>query len=695
MATTDSSPPNTARIPTHTLLEHGAFPLHDLAAFAMREGRRPRAVYTAHKWFARRLATVFRALLIGAVSGPEDDFWSAYYGETSLRGLRVLDPFVGGGTSVVEASRLGASTFAVDVDPIACCVTRLELMAAEIPDLVDALHELQSTVGRQLEPHHRFRAADGQEYQVLHHFWVQVVTCSDCGLEFDAHPNYQLAHDGRKQWVFCSSCGAIEVRHANHKSMRCGSCGARTAFQEAPVDYGKATCPGCGHREALIEVGRRTGTTPRWRQFAVEVLLQPDGGRPVPLDQRLFIPAGDEAAKRFEGASKTLAERKVDGPPFPDDRISNTDRFDTRLIDYGYRNWTELFNERQLLHLSLLSAAIQSYDEPVRTALAMAFSDHLTTNCMLTSYAAGWRRLTPLFSVRAFRHVPRPVELNPWADGSGRGSFPNTVRKLMRAAAYARAPKEPVRTGGFRAVASVESDEAPVVRCGTSQNLSFLPDASVDLVLTDPPYFDNIAYSELAEFFLPWLKSLDVVRQDSGLEQVMLASLNGRREDPETLLGYASGLSGVFSEVARVLKPAGILVFSYRHLVPEAWVALAQALAPHAFQAVRVLPAPGEAGVGLHAHDGTGLWDAVFVFRRDARCVWQGRDLEIEPAQVERARAQAATWRTTLATAPLKFTRVDEMTIFRAALVAEALAAQSETSSAAGVSLREALASAT
>lgn len=671
---------NHPHIPDKTLLEHGELPLRELAAFAIREGRRPRAIYTAHKWFARRLATVFRALLIGAVSGPDDDFWGAYYGETSLNGLRILDPFVGGGTSVVEASRLGASTFAVDVDPIACSVTRFELMAAEIPDLSDALVELQSSIGRELQSHHRFRAADGREYQVLHHFWVQVVTCADCGLDFDAHPNYQLAHDGRKQWVFCSACGAIEVRHANHKSMSCGTCGSRTVIQKAPVNYGRATCPGCGHREALIEVGRRTGTTPRWRQFAVEVLLQPDGGRPVPLDQRLFLPAGGEAAQRFEAASNALAKRKMDGPPFPNDRISNTDRFDTRLIDYGYRHWTELFNERQLLHLSLLSEAIQAYDEPVRTALAMAFSDHLTTNCMLTSYAAGWRRLTPLFSVRAFRHVPRPVELNPWVDGSGRGSFPNTIRKLMQAAAYARAPKEPVLAGGFRPVPSVKSDEAPVVRCGTSQNLSFLPDASVDLVLTDPPYFDNIAYSELAEFFLPWLRLFDVVSSDSGLEQVMLDSLGGRRGDIKSLDKYTAGLSGVFSEVARVLKPSGLLVFSYRHAVPEAWLALASAIAPHPLSAVRALPTPGEAGVGLHAHAGTGLWDAVFVFRRDPEGTTpKTTRLTITDANVEAAAMQAAAWQKTLQDCALAFGTMDQETIRRASIVAAALGNSTHT----------------
>ena len=138
---------------------------------------------------------------------------------------------------------------------------------------------------------------------------------------------------------------------------------------------------------------------------------------------------------------------------------------------------------RQLLHLSVLAEAIAEFDEPERLALAMACSDHLTTNCMLTSYAAGWRRLTPLFSVRAFRHVPRPVELNPWMDGTGRGSFPNAVRKLMRARAFARSPKEPTLDGGFRDVPAVTVDTAHQTTHGNARDLSFLSSASVDLVL--------------------------------------------------------------------------------------------------------------------------------------------------------------------------------------------------------------------
>ncbi|MCA9368017.1 DNA methyltransferase [Candidatus Kaiserbacteria bacterium] len=682
------------QIPSPSMLEAGVIPIPELATFALREGRRPRAIYTAHKWFARRLGTVVRALLVGAVSSPDDDFWEGYYGGADLRGFKLLDPFVGGGTSVVEASRLGASAVAVDIDPIACSITQLELTAARLPDLSEALMHLQGSVGQRLAQYHVYKDGEGRSYTILHHFWVQVVTCQGCGLDYDAHHNFQLAYDKKDQWAICSGCGAIERRLLRHKTMSCKTCGTLTTVQNGRVHYGKATCPYCGHQERLIDLGRRTASTPRWRQFAVEVLTKPDGGRPVPIVDRAFFQADEGIDTLYQQASKDLARRRcAESNVLPNLTISNDNRFDTRLIDYGYRWWTELFNDRQLLHLSVLSEAIDEYEEPVRTALAMAFSDHLTTNCMLTSYAAGWRRLTPLFSVRAFRHITRPIELNPWVDGTGRGSFPNTVRKLMRARDFARLPKEPLLTGGFKQVSAQDPEEPSIVQCGTSRDLTFLKDGSIDIVLTDPPYFDNIAYSELAEFFLPWLRFLNVIRHDGGLDQVMIESLNGRRGDPETLRSYTEGLSGVFSEVARVLKPAGILVFSYRHATPEAWLALAQALAPHAFQAVRVLPVPGEVGMGLHAHDGTGLWDAVFVFRRGVQAVRREGNLVLRPEQVDRARSQAFAWRSTLDHCSLNFSQVDETTILRAALVAEALMLSSETCGTAGTPLQDVLAS--
>jgi hypothetical protein len=182
----------------NSILTNGEIPLEELAYFAVREGRRPRPIYTAHKWFARRLGSVFRALLVGATTPKDDDFWAAYYGDADLRGVQVLDPFVGGGTSVVEAQRLGAFARGVDVDPIACSVTNLELAATEMPDLTEILTSLQEQVGSIIRPYHTF-SHKGSQLQTLHHFWVQVVTCGECGYIFDAHPNFRLAKEAKTQ----------------------------------------------------------------------------------------------------------------------------------------------------------------------------------------------------------------------------------------------------------------------------------------------------------------------------------------------------------------------------------------------------------------------------------------------------------------------------------------------------------------
>src|SRR5207253_1172064 len=116
--------------------------------------------------------------------------------------------------------------------------------------------------------------------------------------------------------------------------------------------------PHCGVAERLIDVAPRMGRPPAWRLFALEVLGAEQGrsGRAVPLARRAFRAATDADRTLVMQAEEALRARTAaDGTirGIPERAIPRDGRADDRLIRYGYRSYRELFNPRQLLHLSL------------------------------------------------------------------------------------------------------------------------------------------------------------------------------------------------------------------------------------------------------------------------------------------------------------------------------------------------------
>lgn len=658
-------------------LDSGLLPVEQLAILADREGRRPVAIYHAHRWFARRFSSAFRAILVAAQLSHNADFWEAFYQGVDYSGLTVLDPFVGGGTSVVEAARLGATTVGVDIDPVACAITRFELVAADAPDLDTSLAKLQSSVGHRLDQYYQAKPDNGAVRRVLHAFWVQVVRCRSCRQVIEAHPHYQLAYeaDGEHQWAFCRGCHRVHGLGRDKKSFRCGGCRKTTAINDGVVEHGELSCPACGTTERLIEVAARVSAPPEWRLFALETVPLEGSGRRWLMSDRVFQAATDNDRERVSAARRALYRRREAGGLrwIPRRAIPTHDRSDDRLLDYGYRYYHDLFNPRQLLHLSVLSEAIAKTEGKERDALALAFSDHLTTNCMQTYYAFGWRRLAPLFSIRAYRHVTRPVEINPWLDGTGRGTFPNTVRQVQRAIEFARQPTVAHLDGGFVRSGSLNtSGHNRIILNGDSRNLAGVADRSVDLILTDPPFFDNIAYAELSDFFLPWLQAHGLIAASTGARSLLPANLASRTRNEKGYAAFRQGLADCFVQMRRVLKDDGRLVFSYQHRTPEGWDALAFALARGGWQPIQVFPMLGNSSSGLHRHDGTIMWDAVTVCRKGRVRAVDSLSAGAGPAAS--AAAHARSWAARLsALEGSPFSSADRANLRSAALVAAAL----------------------
>lgn len=661
-----------------TLLDLGCLPVEELAILASREGKRPRPIYQTHRWFARRFGSAFRALLTAANSPPEADFWTNYYQGVDWHGKTVLDPFVGGGTSIIEALRLGANVIGVDVDAVARAVTHFETRLPQIPDLLPALKDLKQAIGQKLASYYQTTLDNGEVRDVLHYFWVQVVDCRDCGQTVEAHPHYQLAYEaeGSRQWVFCPQCHGIQVLDCREKTFHCTSCNLNIHIESGPVHYGTLTCPHCGIQERLIDVATRTGEPPQWRLFALETLEPPFDKKSLPLAQRYFRPATLYDWEVFETARQALqVRRQLDGliRCVPERLIPQENRADSRPVSYGYIRYRELFNDRQLLHLSYLAEAINQVPQPIQEAIVIAFSDHLTTNCMLTHYAFGWRRLAPLFSVRAYRHVTRPVEVNPWLDGTGRGTFPNAVRKVQRAINWFNTPKEPLLTGGFCPVEQPTGSPTAQVLHRNSKDLSFLQNNSIDLVLTDPPYFDNIAYSELSDFFLPWLQQFGLAPTDGESMLGLRENLAAKDREDEAILHFQESLTDCLSEVARVLKPTGRLVFTYQHQTAGAWYGLARALAGAGFMAIQLFPLLGDSAQGLHKHTGNSKWDAVFVMIKGTD-TGNKLDLVLNQEIIHAARNHYFIWVQRLKDLSQNgFEEADRYNFYKACLVAAAL----------------------
>ena len=122
------------------------FPIVDINRLAVPERNAFKPIYTMHKWFARRSSSVFRAILLGALKPAGTDIMKEFYkdhtNDPDTRGKVILDPFMGGGTTVVEALRLGCKVIGVDLNPVAWFIVKTEVEPVDLDELQAAFDRL-------------------------------------------------------------------------------------------------------------------------------------------------------------------------------------------------------------------------------------------------------------------------------------------------------------------------------------------------------------------------------------------------------------------------------------------------------------------------------------------------------------------------------------------------------------------------
>ena len=175
----------------------------------------------------------------------------------------------------------------------------------------------------------------------------------------------------------------------------------------------------------IVEAIQRTGK-PEERLYAVEYYCPHCGRKDYKQADEVDLSLFKRAKEEFKSVEKEWLGKYI-----PDTEIPmgyNT----KQMINYGYKYWRDMFNERQLLALGKLLKAILELDvdENVRELLVITFSEFLEFQNMLCDYARDKFHLYNLFKTHAFHPVLNPVENNLWgSEGGGRGIFKNDYMK--------------------------------------------------------------------------------------------------------------------------------------------------------------------------------------------------------------------------------------------------------------------------
>ena len=628
-------------------LESDDFPFEHISNIAERESWRKeinRPIYHVHKWWTQRLGSVFRAITIGALTPPGSCVLENFYRPVRIPDSLVFDPFMGSGTTVGEAVKLGAKAIGRDINPVSYFLVHNALNVHDRQAILAEYARIKDDVYEAIQRNYRSELSDGRQATVLYWFWVKTISCPDCSKDIDLFGSrifgrhaYPKKHPDCR--ATCPCCGAITVVHYDDTEATCGHCSCLFDPKKGNAQGQKATCPLCAHQFLIAKAIRKSDQAPKHRLFAKLVLLD-DGSKE-------YHQTTDADLATYDNASRMLRGRPN---PFP--IVSIEPGYNTnQVLGYNYRAWHEMFNDRQLLCLSILAERIQKIeDQAIRELFTCLFSGTLEFNNMFASYKGeGTGAVRHMFANHVLKPERVPLEANLWGTKKSSGSFMTMFKnRLMRALEYAEDPfelkvdevngkkatskvyglSEPIGFDIAETFAQFQNGNRVYLSCGDS-SCTDIETGSVDAVITDPPFFDNVHYSQLADFFHVWQRH--ILGASGDREQVTTRS--EREVQSSSVTDFTDRLQGVWTEVIRVLKDDGILAFTYHHSRSEGWNAVLRALSESGLVVTASQPIKAEMSVAVPKHQAKEPIDLDIVVVCRKRAYIQAIDYDEVPWQ--------------------------------------------------------------
>lgn len=389
----------------------------------------------------------------------------------------------------------------------------------------------------------------------------------------------------------------------------------------------------CGRQQDVLDSIKKSGSNGPFSSYLLHGYSQSRKEKRKPYGGRFFAPITEKVVKRQNAYIREWEARKDNdlAKYWPKSELPYgfmTHMNNGGIPNHGFTHWHTMFNPLQMLIHSQILKAIDTahgFSDTAKEIAMGAFQQYLRNQNMFCIWNTPADKMEPMFSNSNYHPKSTVIENSVFAN-LGRGNWASCRANTLSGLEWTKSPWELVSNAHLATVSddlssaiSGKSEKARLddyvmpgtkVTCGSSTELQHIEDGELDLVITDPPFGGLLHYSELADFFYVWLR---LMLRDPYPEYFTgeytpktLEAVANRARNPDDADGfYKRILTECWKEAGRMLKPSGILSFTFHHSEDEPWLDVLESLFNAGYYLEATYPIRSDETKGQGAKPGT------------------------------------------------------------------------------------------